>query len=216
MSECSLSYPAGMPASPATSRRASALPPDERRAAIIEAVIPLLIEHGESVTTRQIACVAGVAEGTIYTVFADKGELLDAAVDAALDPAPLDQHLRQIDPKLPYEQRLVEATEMMQQRIVEVWRLISSLGGTRKDEARRSMTDSVGLAEIFESEPGRFRLEPAAAARTLRALTLALTHPMLSSEPVGAEEIVRTVLHGIELAEPSGTAGSDDSVGSER
>ena len=199
-----------MPATSATSRRASALPPDERRAAIIEAVRPLLIEHGESVTTRQIACAAGVAEGTSFTVFADKGELLDAAIDAALDPAPLDQLLREIDPALPYEQRLIEATELMQQRIVEVWRLISSVGGRRKDKARRSISDSVGLAEIFASEPDRFRLEPAAAARTLRALTMALTHPMLSNERVSAEEIVATVLHGIEVADTAGTAGSKE------
>jgi AcrR family transcriptional regulator len=197
-----------MPATSTTSRRARALPPDERRAAIIEAVRPLLIEHGESVTTRQIASAAGVAEGTIFTVFADKGELLDAAIDAALDPDPLDQLLREIDPALPYEQRLIEATELMQQRIVEVWRLISSVGGRRKDKAGRSMTDSVGLAEIFASEPDRFRLEPAVAARTLRALTMALTHPMLSNEQVSAEEIVATVLHGIEVAETAGTDGS--------
>jgi AcrR family transcriptional regulator len=205
-----------MPATSTTSRRARALPPDERRAAIIEAVRPLLIEHGESVTTRQIASAAGVAEGTIFTVFADKGELLDAAIDAALDPDPLDQLLREIDPALPYEQRLIEATELMQQRIVEVWRLISSVGGRRKDKAGRSMTDSVGLAEIFASEPDRFRLEPAVAARTLRALTMALTHPMLSNERVSAEEIVATVLHGIEVADTAGTANTIDTAGSER
>ena len=192
-----------MPAASTTSRRASALPPDERRAAIIAAVRPLLIEHGESVTTRQIACAAGVAEGTIFTVFADKGELLDAVLEAALDPAPLDKLLRDIDSALPYEQRLVEATELMQQRTVEVWRLISSLGNKRKDKARRSISESAGLAEIFASQPDRVRLEPAAAARTLRALTLALTHPLLSEEPVSAEEIVATVLHGIEVTDPT-------------
>jgi AcrR family transcriptional regulator len=186
------------------------MPPDERRAAIIEAVRTLLIEHGESVTTRQIACAAGVAEGTIFTVFADKGELLDAAIDAALDPTPLDQLLKEIDPALPYEQRLIEATELMQLRIIEVWRLISSLGGRREDKARRSMTDSVGLAEIFASEPGRFRVDPAAAARTLRALTMALTHPMLSNERVGAEEIVATILRGIEVADPTDAVGSNE------
>jgi len=196
-----------MPATPTTSRRASALPPDERRAAIIEAVRPLLIEHGESVTTRQIACAAGVAEGTIFTVFTDKAELLDAAVDAALDPAPLDRLLREIDPTLPYEQRLIEATELTQQRIVEVWRLISGLGSMHKAKARRSMTDSVGLAEIFASERARLRLDPADAARRLRALTMALTHPMLTNEQVDAEEIVATILHGIEV---------DAAIGSKR
>ncbi len=57
------------------SRRAESLPPDERRAMIIEAMLPLLLEHGEMVTTRQIAEAAGIAEGTIFRVFADKDEL---------------------------------------------------------------------------------------------------------------------------------------------
>ena len=44
------------------SRRASALPADERRAAIVAAVRPVVLEHGERVTSRQIAEAAGVAE----------------------------------------------------------------------------------------------------------------------------------------------------------
>ena len=42
---------------------------------IVAATLPLLLEHGELVTTRQIAEAAGIAEGTIFRVFADKDEL---------------------------------------------------------------------------------------------------------------------------------------------
>jgi len=52
-----------------TRRRVAPLAPDDRRAALIEATIPLLIEHGTAVSTRQIAQAAGVAEGTIFRVF---------------------------------------------------------------------------------------------------------------------------------------------------
>lgn len=138
-------------------------------------------------------------------MFDDKAELLDAALDAALDPAPLDKLLREIDPTLPFEQRLIEATELTQERIVEVWRLISSLGRKHKPNASRSMTDSVGLVEIFASEPERCRLKPADAARRLRALTMALTHPMLSNEQVSADEIVATILHGIAVDDLPGS-----------
>jgi AcrR family transcriptional regulator len=69
---------------PRTQKRASALPPGERRSMIVQATLPLLLEHGEMVTTRQIADAAGIAEGTIFRVFADKDELIAAVLDAAL------------------------------------------------------------------------------------------------------------------------------------
>src|SRR5262249_52253092 len=67
-------------------RRVPALAPEERRAAIVAATVPLLREHGVLVTTRQIADAAGVAEGTIFGVFPDKPSLIRAAVLSALDP----------------------------------------------------------------------------------------------------------------------------------
>src|ERR1700704_2407818 len=84
-----------------TRRRAAALPLEARRSMIIEATTPLLLEHGEMVTTRQVADAAGIAEGTIFRAFADKDELLGAVIDAALDPAPLELALATIDPTLP-------------------------------------------------------------------------------------------------------------------
>ena len=178
-------------------KRAAALPPEQRRAAIIEAVRPLLAEYGESVTSKQIACAAGIAEGTIFRVFADKDELLDATLDAALDQEPFEAALRAIDADLPFEQQLVEATVLIQRRVVDVWTLLSHLGPKRHDQVRRPMTDSPALAEIFAAHPDRIRVEPTIAARHLRALTLSLTHPMVASEAAEASDIVDTVLHGI-------------------
>ena len=54
--------------------------PEDRRAALIAATVPLLHEHGLDVSTRKIAEAAGVAEGTIFGVFPDKHSLVVAAL----------------------------------------------------------------------------------------------------------------------------------------
>ncbi len=187
---------------PVPAKRASAMPPEQRRAAIIEAVRPLLAEFGESLTSKQIAAAAGVAEGTIFRVFADKDELLDATLEAALDQEQFEAALREIDPHLTFEAQLVAATLLIQRRVVDVWTLLSHLNAKRHEQVRRPMTDSPALADLFAAHGDRIRVDPVNAARLLRALTMSLTHPMIAAEASTAAEIVDLVLHGIERHHP--------------
>jgi AcrR family transcriptional regulator len=163
---------------------------------IVRAVAPLLVERGAGVTTKQIAQRAGVSEGTIFNVFADKDDLIEAVIEAALDPEPLEERLAAIDPTLPFEARLVAATEEVQLRMMHIWRLIAALG-PRTHRRPHQLPQSPGLAAIFASEPGRVRVEPLVAARRLRAMTVALTHPLMTPEPATPEEIVDAFLHGV-------------------
>ncbi len=67
--------------------RATALPPAERRRAIVAALVPLIAERGGEVSTREIAQAAGIAEGTIFRAFADKRALMLAVAQEAINPA---------------------------------------------------------------------------------------------------------------------------------
>lgn len=164
---------------------------------IVAAAIPLLIEHGEMVTTRQVADAANIAEGTIFRAFADKDELLGAVIDAVLDPEPLERSLATIDPSLPLEEVVARAATFAQQRVVEVWRLASSVGTRFHDRKKHPMSDSPALTRLFEPHRDDLAFAPRQAARTLRALVFAMSHPMMVDKPAPPRDIARVFLHGV-------------------
>jgi AcrR family transcriptional regulator len=185
------------PASVTKTKRASALPPDERRSMIVAATLPLLLEHGDRVTSRQIAEAAGIAEGTIFRVFADKDEIISAVLESALDPEPLEAAVTAIPADLTFEEWLTAVVVIMQQRVMDTWRLVSSVRSHFHEMARRPLADSDALTRMFERHRAEIAVEPIAAARLLRALTLSTTHPMLAGEPSSPNELVQLFLHGI-------------------
>jgi AcrR family transcriptional regulator len=196
---------------PPPSRRASALPPEERREALIAATLPLVLEHGTDVSTRLIAEAAGVAEGTIFRVFPSKDELVEAAVASAFDPSALVADVLAIDASLPLPDRLVAAVTHMQARGRRIAGLVHAFA------ARRSLPDREAERRIREAEtrvvdalavlllPDREQLlcSPHETARRLRLVTLALSSPRLAgTEPLPPEEIVAMLLDGLRRRPP--------------
>jgi len=95
------------------------------------------------------------------------------------------------------EDALSAAIEVLQQRVVDIWRLVSSIPTRFHDRTKRPMTDSHALVQLMERYSSSLSVKPIVAARLLRALTLSVTHPMLAGEPMSAIEVRHLFLHGV-------------------
>jgi AcrR family transcriptional regulator len=195
--------------------------PEERRAALIAATVPLLCAHGPAVSTRQIADAAGVAEGTIFGVFPDKTSLLRASVITALDPDPLLSVLRGIARTGDLRARLRAVVELLRRRFAVNEPLIAAIrsiaadqGGAtefrdRLKESRRAIL--AGVAAVFEPDRARLRGDPESAARLLFMLVMATVHagfgePNALSE-MDSGEIVSVLLDGLLRPDPATPTG---------
>ena len=178
--------------------------PDERRKAIVEAALPLLLEHGRATTTKQIAEAAGIAEGTIFRVFPSKEELFGAALEAAFDPEVFLADLETIDPDQSLGYKLLALTEKLQERFVEIFSLLTALGmqkppdpqhGAKHHEWReRGM---FFMESLLEPHRDQLRVPPAEVVRVVRLLTFSGSHPHISENRLMTpDEIVDIVLHG--------------------
>jgi AcrR family transcriptional regulator len=189
-------------------RRVPAMAPEDRRAALIAATIPLLHEHGPDVSTRQIAAAAGVAEGTIFGVFKDKNSLLVASLLQALDPQPTLDAIAAIDPELSLRERLTAATELVNQRftgsaqlMVAARQLLFANGGdpeaaVRMGSARERLVEA--LTVVVEPSAGELRQSPLATARLLLLFCGANAHgPFGDPGHLDAGEMVSLLLDGL-------------------
>ncbi|MET7302318.1 TetR/AcrR family transcriptional regulator [Embleya sp. NPDC005575] len=129
-------------------RRAPSLEPEERRAAIIAATLPLLLERGVSVSTQQIARAAGIAEGTIFSVFPDKHSLIHATVLSSFEPTPIVAAIAAVDPDLELRDRLTTVIHVIADQLVATEPLVAAL---------RSQTVPAEVKEPFLAEVARYR-----------------------------------------------------------
>lgn len=191
------------------SGRAAPMEADERRAAILAATVPLLRDRGVNVTTRELASAAGVAEGTLFRVFADKEALIGAAIAQALDPGPTLAAMSAIDRGLDLRTTLLRAVELILARSRDVAVLLSVShdlasgmpphGRHMRPHGHHPIEMVAGaVAGLLAPHRARLRLDVTVCARMLVGIVFATTRP-LSDDTAPAltpEQIVGLFLDG--------------------
>lgn len=158
---------------------------DERRAAILQATLPLVSEHGANVTTRQVAHAAGIAEGTVFRVFTDKEELLRACVSEAFRTEHVCARIEEAAAEGDLETRLVEAALLFAEHFARLGELIQTLATTGHDvrpkhdatedgprEFMRGLAETI--ARALEPDEHRFDIPVGDLARMLLGLIMSL------------------------------------------
>jgi AcrR family transcriptional regulator len=192
--------------------------PDDRRKAIVGALLPLLVERGGEVSTREIAQAAGIAEGTIFRVFTDKRSLMLAAAQEAINPA---------DGQAAFDEAMDELTELREKVVVAAQRVLDRQQMTMSvmmsvrhhlmwdEESRKAdpvkkhfgppqfVLDAQAelhrrLTSIFEGHRDELAVEPEVAAVALRSLIFGAHRPELGMAPaLSAEQIADLLISGV-------------------
>jgi AcrR family transcriptional regulator len=196
------------------SPRATAMSADERRKAIVEAVVPLIVEKGSELSTREIAEAAGIAEGTIFRVFEDKKSLMVAAAKEAINPQGGEELFARAMLEHPdLRGKVVAAAERVQERMrltmavmvaVRVHLMADHDVHHRKHpgppsfvlEAQEALHQR--LTTLFEPHRAELAIEPGQAAVALRSLVFGASRPELGMKAVlTPDQIADVLLHGV-------------------
>jgi len=180
--------------------RARPLPPDDRREAILVAVLPLLRERGREVTSRELAEAAGVAEGTLFRAFGDKDTLLAAGLEKLLDPEPFRAELRRVASDLPFEDKVAAIIEQLQVRFREVFRIMTLFqvhGPPPRPDARRDDWLAI-VRELLQPDLHRLAVPVEMLGWYLRLVAFGSSiEPFNNPRPFDAAELAGLVVHGV-------------------
>ncbi len=182
---------------------------------IATSAIPLYLEQGASVTSRQLADHLGIAEGTIFRVFGDKPALIRGVVDAFFEQAYQSLSPGLDDPDLALAEKLHLLIRTARARAQGVFTMLSLLEpGEARDymRHRREGRFEEGAAAAFSADAAQMNIPPQKLGALIRLLTIAASAPhMGGGPPLSDDELVDFALHGI-----VGRSRDDDGAGESR
>lgn len=196
------------PAVPKT-KRAPPLPADQRRAAILEAVVPLLVQRGAAVTTKELAAAAGVAEGTLFSVFDGKHDLLVAAIEMDLDPTWLVEAIERGASERDVQATLRAAAGAILPRVEEVHALAAALraipeAGVTDRRVQQAAAEAWhaavhgALCRVLEPHAHAMTQPPQrVAAATLGLLLGSRPHHGTAPPYLDVDDLVDVLVHGV-------------------
>lgn len=201
-------------------RRAPGMSPERRREMIIAAAIPLIAEHGAALTTSKVARAVGIGEATIFRVFADKDELLDACLAEALRPDTALDSIAAIPLDEPLADRLTEAAGALQAHLHRIGDVVGALWNRPGREPRRSAPDEravrqrtesaqaviEAVAALFEPDAGTLRLAPRPLAEVFVGQLFGRGRSPMGDQGLTVAEIVELFLHGALVPAGEGAA----------
>lgn len=185
-------------------RRAPSMTPDQRRAMIVAAALPLVAEHGTAVSTAQLARAAGIGEATIFRAFGDKDALIEACVAEALRPDNALDAIAEIPLGLPLSERLAEAFRELDAHLHRMGTVVGALhasgwlGGRPPPAPESADARAVSMQATVDALAAL--MEPDAAALSLPVEQLAavlLTQLFARHRPIPGGEL--TVEQHIDL-----------------
>ncbi|GII05605.1 TetR family transcriptional regulator [Planobispora takensis] len=150
---------------------------------IVAAALPLVAEYGAAVTTSRIARAAGIGEGTVFRVFADKDDLLRACMIEAMNPEHVLRELGSISLDDPLTDRLVQVAEALQAHLERMGTVIGALhvSGHRvrpsgdQSSADRSSDDQSSADRSSGGRPSGDRFDPGGREASMKATREAVT-----------------------------------------
>ena len=180
------------------------MPPAERRQAILDAVVPLLLAHGRAVSTRQIAEASGIAEGTIFRVFHSKGELIDQVIARALAPGAVIDELRALPPRDDLRATVVDIVSTLTDHARTTHRLLALLPldadalphhghdeASRREKGERTLD---AIATAIAPHAGRLATSPEASAGPILAMSFGSLFATPSTDP---DAVASILLYGL-------------------